>query len=161
MCENKNFKLLFLLIVFLNYISIINSDSQKLVSLMNCEFSSNHSEKCVETFEPSNKSQNFTEVKKSSKFMKNLNNYIKEKKDLFNVFENDYNSSDNKFGNEFKSLSQMFSNLDLKPIEMRLKKSIFDFIVSLNISDDCFQSLLRITDDFQEFRFWALECKNL
>ena len=141
------FQYLFISVIFVNYIIITNANI-----VYNCETSLDQSEDCRQQFASLNNSQDSIQVKNSSKFFKNLNNYIKDKKDLFN-------SGNDFVENRIKSFRQIFSKFITKPIELRLKKSVYDFVVSLNISEDCFQSLLRINNDFMDGQYWALECK--
>ena len=150
-------KLLLLLIVLLNFNSISNANDKNSAGCSDGSSDKLSWLNCVQL--PgilTNYSQDSNDTKNKSKFIKNVKNFIQNKKVLLNDFKDFIKTNGNE--NKFFKFNDLFSNLDLKSIELRLKQTVYDFVISLNISDHCFQSLLRITEDFKQNKNWALDC---
>ena len=91
-----------------------------------------------------------------SYFLKNLIKYLNPGKTLTEKLEIPNEIQ----GKDFIRFDSLISNV-FKPIENHLKQSILELIISFNISDDCFQSLIKIIEDIKQQKFWAFECKYL
>ena len=104
------------------------------------------------------------DFKKTQKLLNQLNKSFNKKLKTKDFEKSVTNFSENleRVETHFKSLRALTSRLDLnlKPIELRLKQTIFEFIISLNITNDCFVSLIRLTNALKQNQFWPLGCMS-
>ena len=65
------------------------------------------------------------------------------------------------FGDQVFQLRDVFSklNVNLGSTESRLRQSGFEFLMSLNVSNQCFQSLVQMIKAIKARQLWPFKCK--